>query len=77
MECLPSHLLHLYLASGGEPCRQGPEPKVRTRGQQRSCISILGRTAIGCRQGRGLHDWCYLELADLEVEEFYSANHGL
>jgi len=24
-----------------------------------------------------LHDWCYLELADLEVEEFYSPNHGL
>jgi SRSO17 transposase len=28
-------------------------------------------------KGPRLHDWCYLELADLEVEEFYSANHGL
>ncbi len=28
-------------------------------------------------KGLRLHDWCYLELADLEVEEFYSANHGL
>ncbi len=28
-------------------------------------------------KGPRLHDWCYLELADLEVEEFYSANQGL
>ncbi len=28
-------------------------------------------------KGPRLHDWCYLELADLEIEEFYSANHGL
>jgi SRSO17 transposase len=28
-------------------------------------------------KGPRLHDWCYLELADLEVEEFNSANHGL
>jgi SRSO17 transposase len=28
-------------------------------------------------KGPRLHDWCYLELADLEVEEFYSAHHGL
>jgi SRSO17 transposase len=28
-------------------------------------------------KGPRLHDWCYLELADLEVEEFYGANHGL
>src|ERR1700686_46510 len=63
-----------------------------TRGQQRSCIPILGQAAIGRRQGRGhrpdaalvdwkrlsagagtkgprLHDWGYLELADLEVED--------
>jgi len=39
-------------------------------------------TGNACRQGpepkdRGLHDWCYLELADLEAEEFNSANQGL
>jgi SRSO17 transposase len=28
-------------------------------------------------KGPRLHDWCYLELADLEVEEFYGANRGL
>jgi SRSO17 transposase len=28
-------------------------------------------------KGPRLHDWCYLELADLEVEEFNSANQGL
>jgi SRSO17 transposase len=28
-------------------------------------------------KGPRLHDWCYIELADLEAEEFYSANHGL
>src|ERR1022692_3369351 len=28
-------------------------------------------------KGPRLHDWCYLELADLEVEEFNCANHGL
>src|SRR5665811_1579061 len=53
----------------------------------------MGQAAIGRRQGRRfawtclsagagtkgprLHDWCYLELADLEVEEFNSANQGL
>jgi SRSO17 transposase len=69
------------------------------RGQQRSCISILGQAAIGRRHRRGhrpdaaasdwkrlsagagtkgprLHDWCYLELADLEGQ-FNSANDGL
>lgn len=28
-------------------------------------------------KGPRLHDWCYLELADLEVEESNSANQGL
>ena len=28
-------------------------------------------------KGPRLHDWCYLELADLEAEEFSSANQGL
>src|SRR5476651_2637501 len=28
-------------------------------------------------KGPRLHDWCYLELADLELEEFNSANQGL
>jgi SRSO17 transposase len=28
-------------------------------------------------KGPRLHDWCYLELADLEAEEFNDANHGL
>jgi len=28
-------------------------------------------------KGPRLHDWCYLELADLEVEEFSSTNQGL
>src|ERR1700728_2979489 len=28
-------------------------------------------------KGPRLHDWCYLELADLDVEEFSSANQGL
>jgi SRSO17 transposase len=28
-------------------------------------------------KGPRLHDWCYLELADLEAEEFNADNHGL
>ncbi len=28
-------------------------------------------------KGPRLHDWCYLELADLEAEEFNDQNHGL
>jgi SRSO17 transposase len=28
-------------------------------------------------KGPRLHDWCYLELADLEAEEFNAENHGL
>jgi SRSO17 transposase len=28
-------------------------------------------------KGPRLHDWCYLELADLEAEEFNHENHGL
>jgi len=28
-------------------------------------------------KGPRLHDWCYLELADLEAEEFNDDNHGL
>jgi SRSO17 transposase len=28
-------------------------------------------------KGPRLHDWCYLELADLDVEEFNEDNHGL
>ena len=70
------------------------------RGQQRSCVSILGQAATVAgtaadiartrrssdwkrlsagagTKGPRLHDWCYLELADLEVGEFNSANQGL
>jgi SRSO17 transposase len=28
-------------------------------------------------KGPRLHDWCYLELADLDAEEFNDDNHGL
>ena len=28
-------------------------------------------------KGSRLHDWCYLELADLDADEFNEANHGL
>jgi SRSO17 transposase len=28
-------------------------------------------------KGPRLHDWCYLELADLDTDEFNEANHGL
>ena len=28
-------------------------------------------------KGPRLHDWCYLELADLDADEFSAANHGL
>lgn len=28
-------------------------------------------------KGRRLHDWCHLELADLEAEEYNADNHGL
>src|ERR1022692_2744963 len=74
--------------------------RLRARGQQRSCISILEQAAIVAgaaadiaqtqpasdwnrlsagagTKGPRLHDWCYLELADLEAEPFNSANDGL
>src|SRR6202171_6511595 len=45
----------------------------RTRG-----ASEWKRLSAGAgTKGPRLHDWCYLELADLEVEEFNSANQGL
>ena len=28
-------------------------------------------------KGPRLHDWCYLELADLDADEYNEANHGL
>ena len=60
-------------------------PGAKEIGRRQGRGPSLGRGArpIGnaCRQGPGpgprLHDWCYLELADLEVEEFNSANQGL
>src|ERR1700730_14400676 len=35
------------------------------------------RSAGAGTKGPGLHDWCYLELADLEVEEFNTVNQAL
>ncbi|UPJ77120.1 transposase [Bradyrhizobium sp. 187] len=36
------------------------------------------RLSVGAgTKGPRLHDWCYLELADLEAEQFNSANDGL
>jgi len=66
------------------------------RGQQRSCVPILGQAAISLwrrcghcldaafvrletpvgrdgTKGPRLHDWCYLELADLDAGQFNSA----
>jgi len=43
-----------------------------------ACSSDWKRLSAGAgTKGPRLHDWCYLELADLEVEEFDNANHGL
>ena len=42
------------------------------------CSSDWKRLSAGAgTKGPRLHDWCYLELADLEAEEFNSANQGL
>ena len=46
-------------------------------GMARGRWSVIRLSAGAGTKGPRLHDWCYLELADLEVEEFYSANHGL
>src|SRR5258708_18390037 len=72
--CLGSAALMCFNpgVSGGQspaPPRTSPRRGVRPTGN-------------ACRQGDGtkgprLHDWCYLELADLDVEEFNSANQGL
>jgi SRSO17 transposase len=35
------------------------------------------RTSVPGTKGPRLHDWCYIELADLEAEPFNSANDGL
>ena len=51
--------------------------------RRQGCGRSVARPTGNARNGRGrnqrprLHDWCYLELADLEVEEFSSANQGL
>ena len=42
------------------------------------CPSDWKRLSAGAgTKGPRLHDWCYLELADLALEEFNSANQGL
>jgi len=45
---------------------------------QTRCASDWKRLSAGAgTKGPRLHDWCYLELADLDAEEFNSANQGL
>jgi SRSO17 transposase len=45
-------------------------------GQTRPASDWKRLSAGAGTKGPRLHDWCYLELADLEVEEFYSGNHA-
>src|SRR6266478_2110884 len=49
------------------------------RGHRPDAALVRLETPVGRgrNQGPRLHDWCYLELADLEAEEFNSANQGL
>ena len=59
-------------ASGG----QSPARRKISPGQQHA--SDWKRLSAGTgTKGPRLHDWCYLELADLEVEPFNGANQGL
>src|ERR1700746_1569569 len=45
--------------------------------QTRPASEWIRLSAGAGTKGPRLHDWCYLELADLAVEEFYGANQGL
>src|ERR1035438_7438046 len=49
-------------------------------GNRRSLVAGIGMPmpcAISCAAMSRLHDWCYLELADLDAAQFNSANDGL
>jgi SRSO17 transposase len=50
----------------------------------RVCSEMSNAKPVGCGRRQlailarsRLYDWCYLELADLEVDEFYGVNPGL
>jgi SRSO17 transposase len=75
-----------HLAPPGVPLH----PQARSWGKRRSVAGAAAeiaqtrpasewkRLSAGAgTKGPRLHDWCYLELADLEVEDFYGADHGL
>jgi SRSO17 transposase len=49
------------------------------RGHRPDAALVRLETPVGRAGTKGprLHDWCYLELADLEAEQFNSANDGL
>src|SRR5258705_6256495 len=47
------------------------------RGHRLDAAFVRLETPVGRGRDQRTHDWCYLELADLDVEEFNSANQGL
>jgi len=61
------------------------DPGAATAGRRYGCgprpdaalIRLEALSAGAGTKGPRLHDWCYLELADLEAEQFNSANDGL
>ena len=54
----------------------GKRRSARLRTSPASAVRLERLSAGAGTKGPRLHDWCYLELADLEVEEFSSANQG-
>src|ERR1019366_6352441 len=59
--------------ASGDPSPARPQISAWTR-----CSSDWKRLSAGAgTKGPRLHDWCYLELADLDAAQFNSANDGL
>ena len=66
---------HVFRSWGKRPPVAGTAADI-ARTQRSSDWKRLSAGAGGTK-GPRLHDWCYLELADLEAEPFNSANDGL
>src|SRR4029077_12071973 len=66
-------LMYFNPGANGDPLPARPPTSPRRCARPTGNASRLGAGTKGPR----LHDWCYLELADLEVEALNDANSGL
>jgi SRSO17 transposase len=73
-ECVACAWTSLFGSSDGTPA----DLHVSTNKIHIGCPIRLASPSAGAgTKGPRLHDWCYLELADLDAEQFNGANDGL